>query len=161
MKALFEISQGLLFEEDLDFAASGDVDSLNRILTVSRDRARVGAWVLKVSGRERNLPDVGTDDANALEDGEEDGSFESGSPGQANSHERSARAEVVNGLCVTGGASGCDDRRVSTESTSNALNVRNKVLGLLEVDPSLCTEAKYELLLIFPGIWLQTRAQQG
>ena len=108
--------------------------------------------MLEVSGRKRSLPDVGTDDANALEDGEEDGSFECGSSGQADGHERSAGAEVVNGLGVTGGASGCDDRRVSTESTGNALDVRNQVFGLLEVDPSLCIEAKYELLLIFPGI---------
>ena len=108
--------------------------------------------MLEVSKRKRNLPDVGTDDANALENCEEDGSFERGSSRQANGHERSTRAEVVNGLGITGGASGCDDCRMSTESTCNALDIRNEVLGLLEVDPSLCAEAKYELLLIFPGI---------
>ena len=108
--------------------------------------------MVEVSEQKRNLPDVGTDDANALKDGEEDGSFERSSSGQANGHECSAGTEVVNGLGVAGGAGGCDDCRVSTKSTSNALDVRNKVLGLLEIDPSLCTEAKDELLLIFPGI---------
>lgn len=108
--------------------------------------------MFEVDEGRRNSPDVGTDYANALEDGEEDGSFELSSSGQANSHECSARTEVVNGLGVTGGASGCDDCRVSTESTGNALDVCNKVLGLVEIDPSLCTEAKDELLLIFPGI---------
>ena len=43
--ALFEVCQGLLLEEDLDFSTSGDVDSFNRILTVSRNRSGlVSEW---------------------------------------------------------------------------------------------------------------------
>jgi hypothetical protein len=41
---------------------------------------------------------------------------------------------------------------VSTESTSDALDIANEVLGLLEVDPSLSTEAEDEVLLIGAGI---------
>jgi len=60
------------------------------------------------------VPNVGTDDTNALENGEEDGSLELGSSGQADGHERSARTKVVNRLGVTGGASSSDNCGVST-----------------------------------------------
>jgi hypothetical protein len=72
--------------------------------------------------------------------------------GQADSHEGSTRAEVVNGLSITRGACGGDNGGVSTESAGDAFDVRNKVLSLLEVNPSLGTEAENELLLIFPGV---------
>jgi len=35
--ALLEVTQGLLLEGDLDLTTSGDVDSFDRILAVSRD----------------------------------------------------------------------------------------------------------------------------
>ena len=100
----------------------------------------------------KNLPDVGTDDSDALEDGEENGSLELSGSRQANGHERSARTEVVNGLGITRRASGGDDSGVSTKPTSNTFDVSNEVLCLLVVDPSFCTKAKHELLLIFTGI---------
>jgi len=37
--ALLEVSQGLRLEDDLNLAASGDIDSLNGILTVSREQS--------------------------------------------------------------------------------------------------------------------------
>jgi len=128
---VLEVSQGLLFEGDLDLATSSDIDGLNGILAVS---------------------DVGTDDANALEDGEEDGCLEFSRSGQADGHKGSAGAEVVDGLGVTRGASSSDDCGVSTQSTGDALYVANEVLSLLEVYPSLGAEAENKLLLIFAGI---------
>lgn len=128
---ILEVRQGLLLEDYLDLATSGDVNGLNRILTVS---------------------DVGTDDGNALEDCEEDGSFELSSSGQADRHEGSTGAEVIDGLSVTWGGGGSDDCGVSTKSTGDALDVCNEVLGLFEVDPSLGTKTENELLLLFAGI---------
>ena len=110
---------------------------------------RLEAWDKKHG---KNLPDIGTGDSNALEDGEENGSFELSGSGQANGHERSARTEIVNGLGITRGASGGYDGGVSTKPASNTFDISNEVLGLLEVDPSFCTKAKHELLLIFAGI---------
>ena len=71
---------------------------------------------------------------------------------QADSHEGSTGAEVVNGLGVTRGGGSSDDCGVSTESTGNALDVAHEVLSLFEVDPSLGTETKGELLLIIAGV---------
>ena len=102
--------------------------------------------------RESELPDVGTDDANALEYGEEDGSLELSSSGEANGHEGPTRAEVVNGLGITRGAGGSDDGGVSAESAGDTLDVPNEVLSLLEVDPSLGTKAEDEVLLLVAGI---------
>ena len=65
----------------------------------------------------RNVPNIGADNTNAFEDGEEDGSFKRSTPGQAYGHQGSTRAEVVNCLGVTGGASGRDHGGVSAEST--------------------------------------------
>ena len=41
---------------------------------------------------------------------------------------------------------------MSTKSTSDTLDIANEVLGFLEVDPSLSTEAEDEVLLISTGI---------
>ena len=42
--------------------------------------------MVEVNERERNIPDIGAYDANAFEDGEEDGSFKCSTPGQAYGH---------------------------------------------------------------------------
>lgn len=98
------------------------------------------------------MPDVGTDNANALENGKEDGGLEVSRSGQANGHECSTGAEVINSLAVTRGGGSSDDCRVSTESTGDALDVAHEVLSFLEVDPSLGAEAEGELLLIIASI---------
>ena len=109
-----EVSQGLLLEGDLDLATSGDIDSLDRILTISRSGGELAPESSGANVRERYLPDVGTDDANTFEDGEEDGSLERSSSGQADGHEGPTRAEVINGLGVTRGTGSSDNCGVST-----------------------------------------------
>jgi len=101
---LLEVTQGLLLEGDLDFTTSSDIDSFDSILTVSGDGSELAR--LGTNERERYAPDVGTDYTDALENGEEDGSLEHSSSGQADGHEGSARTEVVNRLGVTRGTSG-------------------------------------------------------
>lgn len=54
--ALFKVCQGLLLEEDLDFSTSGNVDSLNRILTVSRDRSGFVSECPRWAGAEGTHP---------------------------------------------------------------------------------------------------------
>ena len=108
---------------------------------------------------ESDLPDVGTNDADALENGKEDGCFEIGSSRQANGHKGSTRAEVVNGLGVTRGACGGDNRGVSTQPTCDTLDDRNEVLSFFKIYPSLSTEAENKVFLIFSGICTQTRAR--
>jgi hypothetical protein len=102
-----------------------------------------------------DLPDVGTDYADALKDGKEDRSFEISCSGQADGHEGASGAEVVNGLGVTRGACGSNDGGMSTESAGDSFYVRNEVLSLFEVYPSLGTEAENQVLLIFAGILSQ------
>jgi hypothetical protein len=99
----------------------------------------LGTWCADSWG---DIPDVGTKNADTLDDGEEDGNFEIPGSWQADSHERSTGAEVVGSLGVTGGVGGSDDGGVGTEPASDALDVRNKALSLFKIYPSLCAEAE-------------------
>jgi hypothetical protein len=97
----------------------------------------------KLSMKERRciLPDVGSNDADALENGKEDGCFKISGSGQTDGHQSSTGPEVVNSLGVTRGACSGHHCGVSAQSTGDALDVRNEVLSLFEVYPSLSTEA--------------------
>ena len=49
-----------------------------------------------------HLPNVGPEDAYAFDDSEENRRVELGCPWEANSHERTAFAEIVDGLLICG-----------------------------------------------------------
>ena len=152
--ALLEIGQGVQLEDDLNPATSGDVDCLDSILAISRSQ---NWWVIRtINEHQGDLPDVGAFNANAFEDGEEDGRFEVSRPRQADGHESSTGTEVINCLCVARGAGSGDDGRVSTIPAGDALDVRDEVLGLLKVYPSFCSETECQFLLILAGILSRT-----
>ena len=102
--------------------------------------------------REGALPDVGTDDTDALKDSKEDRCLKVSSSRQTDGHKGPTGAKVVDCLRVAGWTRRGDDRGVGAESASDALDVCNEVLCFLEVYPSLGTEAEAEILLVFPGI---------
>lgn len=109
-----------------------------------------------MNGCGSEVPDVGTNYADGLEDGKEYGSFEGSRSGQADGHEGATGAEIINGLNVTGRARGGNDGGMSTESASDALDVSNQVLSLFEVYPILGTEAENQVLLVLARILLQS-----
>ena len=106
-----------------------------------------------------NLPYIGTNYTDALEDGKEDRSFEIGRSGQADSHEGATGAEVVNRLGITGGACRSNNGGMSTESTGDALDIPNEIFSLFKVYPSLGTEAENQVLLILAGILSKRRTK--
>ena len=75
-----------------------------------------------------NLPNVGTVDVDALDDGLEDTSTELGVSWEADDHEGSSRAEVVDGLLVSGGGGSGDDGGVWAKTVSSGDDVLDEVL---------------------------------
>ena len=115
----------------LDLATSGDIKRLARILAVS---------------------DVRTKDGDALDDGEEDIGGERCLRGEADDHEVSSRAEVVDCLLVRGGGRGGDDSGVWTQAVAGSLDVGDEVARLPEVNPGLCAKGFDERTLLGTGV---------
>lgn len=99
-----------------------------------------------------NLPDVGATDVDGLDDSEEDVGSEFAVSWQADHHEGSSRAEVVNGLLVGGRVGSSDNGNIGAVTASGSLDGGNEVLGLPEVNPSLSTELHGEVALLSTGI---------
>jgi hypothetical protein len=99
-----------------------------------------------------HLPDIRTDDVDALRDGEEDVAVQGRTSRETDDHEVTTWAEVVDGLFVCGAGRGGDDGGVGAESVCGVLNVLDEVLALLEVNPFFCAELEAEITLLGAGI---------
>lgn len=103
----------------LDLSAGGDIEGLDTVLSVS---------------------DVGSDDAERAEDGEEDVGLDGCVAWETDGDEGTAATEVVERLLVSCCARCGYDSGVRAETVGSGLYVGDEILGLLEVDERFSAE---------------------
>ena len=113
--------------------------------------------MVRAGQADKHVPNVGAEDGDALDDGEEDVGVERRARGETDDHDGAAGAEVVDGLLVRSARRGGDDGGVWAEAVGRGLDVLDEILGLAEVDPLFCAELQDEVALVRAGVCRETR----